>query len=177
MNRKILLGLFFLLILGYAFAGEVNIVEITSPSEGTYWKDGEHNIIFKVYAEDVNGTEGKADLNIEVYYSAVAGSKENLIADFNLINTSYCGNVNDFNNVSGIECTIPWAMDIVADGNYFIDLKVYTHREKIATGDSHEKSSDSFYADNSGPQIFVIYPTGSNTDTQQVSFDVNDLML
>jgi len=139
------------LFLATAFAGTVTVVSISSPTTGTYWKNGTHNIVFKVYAEDVNGAAGQADLNIRLYYSTSAGAFTTLIGDFNLINTSYCGNTNNFNVTGGVECTIPWSMSISTDGNYYIDFNAYTYRNGVETGDFDTASSSSFYVDNTAP--------------------------
>ena len=139
-----------LLVLSSVFAASVGVTGISAPASGTYWKNDSHNIVFTVFATDVNGEAGQADLNVEVYYSSSAGDYSNLIGDFNLVNTSYCGSVNDFNN-AGVQCTIPWTMSISSDGNYYIDLNVYTHRAGSATGDTNKISSSSFYADNTVP--------------------------
>ena len=180
MEKKICIGLFFVLVLGWVFASNVNIFNISNPSAGTYWRNGSHDITFKVFAEDVNGFEGQADLNIEVYYSTSIGAFETLIKDYNLVNTGYCGNTNNFNEPNGIICTIPWGVSL-QDNNYYIDLNLYTYRNNLPI-DTVKKGSESFYVDNTAPKIRVIFPTGVVcgsqdvvvTNEQMLTFDLND---
>ena len=145
------------LLLASASAGTVTVSNITSPTSGNYWKNGTHNIVFKVYASDVNGAAGQADLNVKIYYSTSAGAYTTLIDDYNLINTSYCGSVNDFNVTGGVQCTIPWSMSIATDGNYYVDFNAYTYRNGTETGDDGTGSSSSFYADNTAPSTVTSF--------------------
>lgn len=166
MKKSWLILSVFLLILGLVNAGTITISNITSPTSGSYWKNGSHNIVFKVYAEDVNGASGQADLNVKLYYSASAGAFTTLIGDYNLINTSYCGSTNDFNVSGGVQCTIPWTMSISSDGNYYIDINAYTYRLGTLTGDDGTGSSSSFYVDNTvpaAPTSFVVEQLSSSS--------------
>jgi len=156
--------------LATTFAGTISTTNITSPTSGTYWANGSHNIVFKVYAEDVNGSAGQADLNVELYYSTTAGNYTTLIGDFNLINTTYCGNTNDFNVAGGVQCTIPWSMSISSDGNYYIDFNAYTHRGGTPTGDTNKVSSSSFYVDNTSPSVITGFVANDEKDGKIVLY-------
>lgn len=171
--NRLLVLIAFMVVLTCVFAGTITIDAVTSPAAGTYWKNGSHDIVFKVYAEDVNGAEGQADLNVEIYYSISQGAFENLIDDYNLINTDYCGNTNNFNVSGGVECTIPWEMNISSDGNYYVDIKAYTHRQGTLTGDEGTASSDSFYVDNTAPtKVSNLTSTSHTLNTWSTSNDI-----
>jgi tetratricopeptide (TPR) repeat protein len=166
----------FVLILANCFAANPQ-VSITAPSAGTYVKQNDSiTISFTVKDVNVDGNTGTW-LGVEIYYSSSAGAFENFIDDYNLSDLSkeYCADNNFLDETS---CSISWTVTISNDGNYYFDLNFYDYNAGVQ--DTNKVSSESFYVDNSAPDITLLYPSascGANllcTDTQQISFDVND---
>ena len=178
MRANNLLGLIaFTLILTFGFAANPKLS--VGPVAGTYVKNGSTlTLSLTVQDDDVDGNSA-GWLGIELYYSKTPNFFEIFIGDYNLSDTSkpYCP---DNNFKKEVNCDISWTVNIPQDGNYYIDFNIYEMQGPTVIDFNKDVSSDSFYVDNTVPEITLLYPStscGTNllcTDTQQITFDVND---
>ena len=114
-------------------------LNVTSPILDLNW-NGTHAITFDVLDADATN-----NLDVNLYYSASAGSMTNLIyADSNLADASGI-TCSDYNFLDSTSCTYSWDTTTASDGQYYIDVNVFDGTA------FDEVSSPIFRVDNTDP--------------------------
>lgn len=122
--------------------------------------DATHGIRFEV--QDIVG-----DLNISIYYSASAGLFSNaIVEDLNLLASDGNLNCEDTDFTDSTECTYTWGISGVADGNYFIDINVYSNS---TDENSWDASDASFMIDLTAPTNGSIVITDTAGYTKDIT--------
>lgn len=108
--------------------------------------DWNHVIDFNVSNKDSN------NLRAKIYYSTTIATFQNLIADVNLLfmalNPTVDANCLSSRFYESTRCSKDWNIFSVADGNYFIDINVYT-----TYGTDKNGSGRTFQIDNTAPTM------------------------
>ncbi|MEM4598484.1 MAG: chitobiase/beta-hexosaminidase C-terminal domain-containing protein [Candidatus Diapherotrites archaeon] len=108
---------------------------------------GDITISFNVYNTSLS------ELHAKIYYSSIYAGKlgfENAIeTDLNLNNYAQIENLNCTSNAwwPPVQCTYYWDASSVADGNYYIDINIWTNEGLTASGSSLKQ----FLLDNTPP--------------------------
>ena len=115
------------LLLNSNYAPDINITHIDGYTDNNaeynlpinFWYANDGNLTITFQVQDLN----QNDLNFNMWYSATAGGRDNVIvSDLNLTDT-YCDNNNfDVTTQCSYDFNIFW--DLIGDGNYFIDVVV-----------------------------------------------------
>lgn len=145
-------------------------LNITNPSADGNYVRSSLDITFSVI-EPVTGK----DLNADINYSSDDVLPPNIVigVDLNLDNHANVANLTcdgvDFNSI--VTCTYTWDISGVGDGNYHVDVNVYS---VAGTYSDTNRTTSSFMIDNTAPDVNSPTPTSfTQVSTSTPTFSVN----
>jgi hypothetical protein len=171
--RLLPLLLFFLVFASWANAGLQ--LDFNHPTDANYIKDTTVAIIFTV----IDSNSETTDINADIYYDSAQGGQSNhVITDLNLHESGRCTDV-DFTD--GAICQYNWDTTGITDGNYYIDVNIYSlvpggcADQNGCQVEDLNNDSNSFMLDKTGPtSVTIVTPAHPLAPKVVVTYSASD---